>query len=78
MDHVKVRFDESSRWLIVDRNRIRMMCNLGEAPVELENPGQYPLLLASRDGIEVRGEKVLLPPDSAAILSCEKIRDQSY
>jgi maltooligosyltrehalose trehalohydrolase len=78
MDHVKVRFDESSRWLIVDRNRIRMMCNLGEAPVELENPGQYPLLLASRDGIEVRGEKVLLPPDSAAIFSCEKIRDQSY
>jgi maltooligosyltrehalose trehalohydrolase len=78
MDHVKVRFDESSRWLIVDRNRIRMLCNLGEAPVELENPGQYPLLLASRDGIEVRGEKVLLPPDSAAIFSCEKIRDQSY
>jgi len=72
MDHVKVHFDESKRWLTMDRGQIRMMCNLGDAPVELENPGQYPLLLASQGGIEIKGEMVLLPPDSLAILSCEK------
>ena len=78
MGHVKVRFDESKRWFIMDRSQIRVMCNLGEAPAELENPGQYPLLLASRDDIEVTEEKVLLPPDSVAILSCEKIEKQGH
>ena len=72
MDHVKVGFNEDRQWLIMDRGQIRMMCNLGDAPVELENPGQYPLLLASQGGIEIKGEMVLLPPDSLAILSCEK------
>ncbi len=71
MGHVKVRFDEDKRWLTIDRGQVRMMCNLGEAPVELENPGQYPLLLASHGDIAIREDKVLLPPDRLAIFSCE-------
>lgn len=71
MGHVKVRFDEEKRWLTMDRGQVRMMCNLGEAPIELENPDQYPLLLASHGDIEIREDKVLLPPDRLAIFSCE-------
>jgi len=73
MGHVKVRFDEDKQWLALDRGQVRMMCNLGEAPVELENPGQYPLLLASHGDIEVTGDKILLPANRLAIFSCETI-----
>lgn len=73
LGHIKVQFDEKKRWLMMDRGQIRVMCNLGTKPVELENSTLLPLLLASHDGIETRGEKVLLPPDSLAILSSENI-----
>jgi maltooligosyltrehalose trehalohydrolase len=70
--HVKVHFDEKKCWLTMDRNLVRVMFNLGTEAVELENPGSIPLTLASRGDVQVIGEKVLLPPDSLAILSGEK------
>ncbi|MEO8735609.1 MAG: malto-oligosyltrehalose trehalohydrolase [Edaphobacter sp.] len=72
MGHVKVQFDEKRQWLTMDRGLIRVLCNLGTEPVELENPKCFPPVLSSRGDIEVRGDKVLLPPDSVAILSGEK------
>ena len=70
--HVKILFDEEKQWLTMDRGRIKVLFNLGSNPVELENPADLPLLLSSRGDIEVRGDKVLLPPDTLAILSSEK------
>lgn len=72
LGHVKVLFDEEKRWLRMDRGLVRVLCNLGHDAVELENPDALPLLLASRAEIELGGEKLLLPPDSIAILSGEK------
>jgi maltooligosyltrehalose trehalohydrolase len=72
LSHIKVQFDEKKRWLTMDRGLVRVMCNLGGEAVELENPGKFSLTLSSRADIEVNGEKVLLPPDSVAILSSEK------
>jgi maltooligosyltrehalose trehalohydrolase len=72
MGHVKVSFDEKKQWLTMERGLIRVLCNLSKEAVELENPEQHPLTLASRPEIEVHGDKVLLPPDSLAILSGEK------
>jgi maltooligosyltrehalose trehalohydrolase len=69
--HINVQCDEDKRWLIMDRSQVRVMCNLGDEPVELQNPSSLPLSLASRDGVEARGASVLLPPDSLAILSAE-------
>jgi maltooligosyltrehalose trehalohydrolase len=69
---VKVRFDESKRWLVMERGLITVMCNLGTGPVELEISTKSSLVLASRDGVEVRGSKVALPSDSLVILSGEK------
>jgi len=72
LGHVKVLFDEGKQWLRMDRGLVRVICNLGHEAVELENPDALPLLLASRAEIEMTGEKLLLPPDSIAILSGEK------
>jgi maltooligosyltrehalose trehalohydrolase len=73
LSHIKVQFDEKKRWLTMDRGQVRVMFNLGAEAVELENPALLPLLLASREGVHARAAKVLLPPDSLAILSGEKI-----
>jgi maltooligosyltrehalose trehalohydrolase len=67
----RVSFDESRRWLVMDRGAVRVMCNLGPAPVELENPKGLSLVLASRAGIQVGGGRVVLPPDTLIVLSGE-------
>lgn len=72
LSRVKVLFDEKKRWLTMDRGLVRVMCNLGGEAIELESAGQFSLTLSSQADVEVCGEKVLLPPDSVAILSSEK------
>lgn len=71
LGHTKVTFDEQKRWLTMERGMVRMMCNLGNEPVELENSGSRPLVLASRDDVQVIGDKVLLPASTLAVLSGE-------
>ncbi len=73
--HVKVAFDEGKRWLTMERGLVKVMLNLGVEPVEFENPGSLPLLLASSGDVAVTEEKVVLPPDRLAIIGGEK--DQS-
>lgn len=73
LNHLKVSFDEEKRWLTMDRGQIRVLCNLGEEPVELESRSGYSLSLVSRDDIGIANDKVLLPPDSIAILSGKTI-----
>lgn len=68
---VKARFDESKRWLVMERGSVTVMCNLGMSPVALENSAKFSPVLASRGGIEVRGSEVVLPSDSLVILSNE-------
>jgi len=72
LSHLKVKFDEEKQWLTIARGQVLVLCNLGVESVKLENPGEFPLALASRDDVEVTEGKVLLPPDSIAILSAEK------
>ncbi|HTD96761.1 MAG TPA: malto-oligosyltrehalose trehalohydrolase [Edaphobacter sp.] len=69
--HVKTSFDEERRWLVMDRGLVKVMCNLGDQPVELENLGGFALLLVSGDGVEVSGEKVTVPSNRLAIFSGE-------
>ena len=72
---ITVAFDEDDRWLIMDRKgdhgAVRVLCNLGDQPVELPNPDSLPVVLASPDGLQTVEGKILLPPDSVAILSNE-------
>ena len=67
----RVRFDERQRWLVMDRGRVKVMCNLGAAPVELESEAGYRLVLRSSDLVQAQGEMVVLPPAGFAVLSAE-------
>jgi len=67
----RVRFDEDRRWLVMDRDKVRVLCNVGDSVVELEGEEGYRLVLGSHDGIAVRGVKVMLPPAGFAVLSAE-------
>ncbi|HZY64105.1 MAG TPA: malto-oligosyltrehalose trehalohydrolase [Edaphobacter sp.] len=71
LSHMKVLFDEEKRWLTMERNMVLTMCNLGGEPVELEGAINRPLILASRDGVQVTEGKVLMPPHTLAIFSGE-------
>jgi maltooligosyltrehalose trehalohydrolase len=73
LGHIKVRFDEKKRWLEMDRGQVKVVCNLGAEPVELENASHPVLVLASRDDVAFSKEKVLLPPDRIAIFACENL-----
>jgi maltooligosyltrehalose trehalohydrolase len=70
MDHVKVRFDEDARWLVVERGLVTVGCNLATQPqcVPLQPGRPAHLLLASDARIEVHAESLTLPPDTIAIL----------
>jgi maltooligosyltrehalose trehalohydrolase len=68
----KVSFDEERRWLVMERGAVTVMGNLGTKTVELDNPRGLSLVLASRVDAETAGDKVVLPPDTLAVLSGEK------
>jgi maltooligosyltrehalose trehalohydrolase len=67
--NVNVRFDEEAQWLVLERGNLRIACNLGRAPVNLEAGKGAQVLLASDDSIALSGENIKLGPDSVAVLS---------
>jgi maltooligosyltrehalose trehalohydrolase len=69
LNAVEVRFDEKTQWLILERNSLRVACNLGEAPVELEIGCGAQILLASDNSISLNGCNLKLGPDSVAVVT---------
>ena len=72
--HVKVRFDERGRLLVMERGAVAVLCNFGSQVAELAHPRDLPLLFASRPGVEIKEGSVILPAESVAILSGEQSR----
>jgi len=72
-DHVRVTFDEKSRWLIVERKVIVIICNLSQndSEIPVEDNVERSIILASEDDITVEPSKVFLPPESVVILGPE-------
>jgi maltooligosyltrehalose trehalohydrolase len=68
----KVSFDEDKKWLVMERGEVTVMCNLGTERAELDNLRRLPLLLASHGDVEAVQGRVVLPPDTLAVLSGEK------
>jgi maltooligosyltrehalose trehalohydrolase len=72
LSHLKVGFEEKKRWLTMERGQVRVLCNLGEEAAEFENAAGFSLVLGSGSDLEVTDDKVVLPPNSLAILSAER------
>ncbi len=65
---MSVRFDEQAQWLVLERGALRIACNLGQAPVEVEIGSGAQMLLASDESISLSGTNIKLGPDSVAVL----------
>jgi maltooligosyltrehalose trehalohydrolase len=52
--------------LVIRRGPVTVACNIGPAPATVEAEGE--VRLASDEGVEARGGRVTLPPDSVAVL----------
>jgi maltooligosyltrehalose trehalohydrolase len=70
MDEVRVTFDESDRWMRIERGGVCLAFNVADRPrsVPLASNADYEVVLASEPGIEIDGAAATLPPDSVAVL----------
>jgi maltooligosyltrehalose trehalohydrolase len=70
VEPVAVRYDETARWLVVERERLVTACNLSgrRLGVPLGAAAGAALRLASSPEVEHAGAEVLLPPDTVAVL----------
>ena len=69
MDSVRTRYDDSERWLAVERGSILVVCNLGHGPQAIPLPaGRHQVLLASASAESLGNAAVRLPPDAVAIM----------
>jgi len=62
----RVEFSEAERWLRMDRGGASVFVNLGDRPRTLPAKGR--LLAASRPDVEMSGNGLVLPADSAAVV----------
>jgi maltooligosyltrehalose trehalohydrolase len=69
--HTQVRFDGEKNWLAMERGLVQVLANLGAEVVEYEAAEGYRVVAESKDGAEVSGRTISLPPNSLAILSAE-------
>jgi maltooligosyltrehalose trehalohydrolase len=69
LNAVNVQFDENAQWLVLERGTLRVACNLGQAPVDVEVGDGSRILLASDDSISLSGPNIKLGPDSVAVMS---------
>jgi maltooligosyltrehalose trehalohydrolase len=73
MSRVKVKFNAAARWLTMERGAVEVFCNLGRAVAEFDRKPGYAVAMVSREDVVVTPGKIMLPPDSAIILSGEKL-----
>jgi maltooligosyltrehalose trehalohydrolase len=70
LDRVRVRFDETTRWLVVTRGSVIVACNLGgdaqRVPAAIGRDAQ--ILLASEQDVRLVEDQVELPRDSVALI----------
>jgi maltooligosyltrehalose trehalohydrolase len=71
LNAVQVRFEEQAQWLVLERGDLRIACNLGQEPVDVEIGGGAQVLLASDDSIGLSGSSLRLGPDSVAVVSLQ-------
>jgi malto-oligosyltrehalose trehalohydrolase len=70
LDRVQADYDESRRWLVLSRGRLRVVVNLGEQAqrLPLGRPGTA-VLAASTQGVTLDGTDAGVPPVCLAVIS---------
>ncbi len=64
---IEITFDESERWLVMDRGAIQVVCNFSDAVQTLPCKPNASLLLASSSEVRCAESNVVLPARSLAI-----------
>ena len=70
--HNQIHFDPEKSWLVMDRGRVQILTNLGSQPAEFDVPDGYKLIAQSQPEVALTGTKIIIPPDTLAILSGEE------
>ena len=68
LNHVKVRFDEERRWLVLERSEVHLFFNFAEEAISLPAAGESDLLLTSEPGVSYRQGAIELPALSFAAI----------
>jgi maltooligosyltrehalose trehalohydrolase len=69
LDAVKTHFDESTRWFLLERGPITVVCNLAGRPQRVPiRAGKHSILLASDPAILLSDHQASLPPDAVTVL----------
>jgi malto-oligosyltrehalose trehalohydrolase len=69
LHRVRVSWDESGRWLMISRGKLRVAANLGQSDQRLPlGTASGSLLAASAAGVALDADAVLLPPSSFAVV----------
>lgn len=72
LDRVRTRLDETQRWLVVERGRIVLACNLGDRPGTMPLPtARWAVLLASAPVTVLNRDSLTLPEAGVAVLRRE-------
>ncbi len=72
MEKVKVRFDETARWITAKRGTIEVVCNLSRERQGIPIGCEWQVALCSEPQRALCGNVLHLPPDSVAILETRK------
>ena len=67
LHHMKVEHDAEKGWLTMQRGAVRTLMNIGQEAVRLKMREGEGLQLASREGVVVEGEEMVLPAMSLAV-----------
>lgn len=67
-ENVAVSFNESEKWLVLERGNLLVACNLGSEARDIPVEGQFEVLLQSTNEIALSVGKVTLEPDSVVVL----------
>lgn len=70
--HLKITFDETKRWLRMERGLVSIFANLGSEAMEFSTDQDHRLILASDPATRLEESILTVPPDGFAILSFEQ------
>lgn len=67
LDSVSVRYDESARWIVIDRGAV-VVCNLNADAQTIPLPRRGHLRLSSQEGVTLNEDGIHMPGESAAVV----------